>query len=40
MRNKKEKGISMIALIVTIIVLMILAVVSIQILRSDNGIIN
>ena len=36
---KKEKGITLIALVVTIIVLIILAGVSINILVGDNGII-
>ncbi len=36
----KNKGISLIALVVTIIVLMILAGISIQMLRGDTGIIN
>lgn len=36
---KKDKGITLIALIVTIIVLLILAGVSIVMLTSDNGII-
>ena len=36
---KKEKGITLIALIVTIIILIILATVSINIIWNDNGII-
>ena len=36
---KKEKGITLIALVVTIIVLIILAGVSINMLVGDNGII-
>ncbi len=36
----KEKGITLIALIITIIVLLILAAVSVAILTGDNGIIN
>ena len=40
MSVKKDKGISLIALVVTIIVLMILAGISIQMLRGDTGIIN
>lgn len=37
--QKKEKGITLIALVITIIVLLILAGVSISMLTSDNGII-
>lgn len=37
---KKERGITLIALIVTIIVLLILAGVSIRTLTGDNGILN
>ena len=42
MRNalKKEKGITLIALVITIIVLVILAGVSINLVLGDNGIIN
>ena len=39
-KNKGEKGITLIALIVTIIVLLILAGVSIAMLTGDNGILN
>ena len=38
-KNKKEKGITLIALVVTIVVLLILATVSIQMLGGENGII-
>ena len=37
--NKKQKGITLIALVVTIVVLLILAGVSIAMLRGDNGIV-
>lgn len=37
---KKETGITMIALTVTIIILLILAGISIGILTGDNGIVN
>ncbi len=37
---KKERGITLIALVVTIIVLLILAGVSIRTLTGDNGILN
>ena len=37
--NKKEKGITLIALVVTIVVLLILAAVSISMLGGENGII-
>ena len=37
---KKEKGITLIALIVTIVVLLILASISIKVLTGDNGLIN
>ena len=37
--NKKEKAITLIALVVTIVVLLILATVSIQMLGGENGII-
>jgi type II secretory pathway pseudopilin PulG len=41
MKNKKQKnGITLIALIITIIVLLILAGVTISSLFGDNGIIN
>ena len=42
MRNfvKKQKGITLIALVVTIIVLLILAGVSIATLTGDNGLLN
>ena len=36
---KREKGITLIALVVTIVVLLILAVVSIAMLGGENGII-
>ena len=36
----KEKGITLIALVITIIVLLILSTVSIQVLTGDNRIIN
>ena len=39
MRNKRNKGITLIALVVTIIVLLILAGISIQMLTGDNGIL-
>ncbi len=39
LKNEKNRGITLIALIVTIIVLLILAAVSIQMLTGDNGII-
>ena len=38
--NKKDKGITLIALVVTIVVLIILAGISISVLSGDNGIIN
>ena len=38
--NRENKGITLIALIITIIVLMIIASVSIAILQGDNSIIN
>ena len=38
--RKKEKGITLIALVVTIIVLLILAGISIGAITGDNGIIN
>ena len=37
--NKKEKGITLIALVITIIVLLILAGVSISMLTGENGIL-
>ena len=37
---KKEKGITLIALVVTIVVLLILAAVSISMLTGENGIIS
>ena len=39
MRNWKERGITLIALVVTIIVLLILAGVSVAMLTGENGII-
>lgn len=39
-RNRQEKGITLIALVVTIIVLLILAGISISMLAGDNGILN
>lgn len=39
-KNKKEKGITLIALVVTIVVLLILAGVSIAMLIGENGVIN
>ena len=39
MRNKKEKGITLIALIVTIVVLIILATISINAIFGENGIV-
>ncbi len=39
LKNEKNKGITLIALVVTAIVLLILAAVSIQMLTGDNGII-
>ena len=38
-KRRKEKGITLVALVVTIIVLIILAGVSIAMLTGDNGII-
>ena len=38
--NKKERGITLIALIVTIVILLILSGVSIAILTGKNGVIN
>lgn len=40
MRKNTEKGITLIALVVTIVVLLILAGVSISMLTGENGIIN
>ena len=40
MKNRKEKGITLIALVVTIIVLIILAGISINLIFGTNGIIN
>ena len=40
MKNKNQKGITLIALVITIIVLIILAGISINLLFGDNGIIN
>ena len=37
---KKEKGITLVALVITIIVLLILAGVTISLVVSDNGVIN
>lgn len=39
-RNNQEKGITLIALVVTIIVLIILAGIAINIIIGQNGIIN
>ena len=39
MRNRKENGITLIALVITIIVLLILASVSIAMLTGNNGIL-
>lgn len=39
MKLKKEKGITLIALVVTIVVLLILAGVSTNVLFSDSGLI-
>ena len=38
-RNRQEKGITLIALVITIIVLLILAGISIAILMGENGIL-
>ena len=38
--NEKQKGITIIALVITIIVLLILAGISIAMLTGDNGILN
>ena len=40
MQNRKNKGITLIALVVTIIVLLILAGISISMLTGQNGILN
>ena len=40
MNLKKQKGITLIALVVTVVVLIIIASISIAIIRGDNGIIN
>lgn len=40
MKNKTQKGITLIALVVTIIVLIILAGISVNLLFGDNGILN
>jgi len=40
LKINKESGITLIALVVTIIVLLILAGISIQMLTGDNGILN
>ena len=40
MKNKKEKGITLIALVVTVIVLLILATVTISIITGDDGVID
>ena len=37
---KKENGITLIALVITIVVLLILAGISVSVLSGDNGIIN
>ena len=39
MVNSKEKGITLIALVITVVVLIILAGISVTLLLSDNGII-
>ena len=39
LKNKKEKGITLIALVITIIVLLILAGISIAMLTGDNGVL-
>ena len=38
-RNRQEKGITLIALVITIIVLLILAGISIAMLTGENGIL-
>ena len=40
LKAKKQNGITMVALVVTIIVLIILASISIAVLTGDDGIIN
>ncbi|MCI8636954.1 MAG: hypothetical protein HFJ36_03755, partial [Clostridia bacterium] len=40
MKPKKEKGITLIALVITIIVLLILAGIAIATLTGENGILN
>ena len=40
MKNRKNRGITLIALVVTIIVLLILAGISITMLTGQNGILN
>ena len=40
MKNKQEKGITLIALVVTIVVLLILAGVSIRLVLTNNGVIS
>ena len=40
LEKKKQKGITLIALVITIIVLLILAGVSISMLTGENGILN
>ena len=39
MRNKKQSGITLVALVVTIVVLLILAGVSINLVLGENGLI-
>ena len=39
-KNMRDKGITLIALVITIIVLLILAAVSIATLTGDNGLLN
>ena len=39
-KSKKEKGITLVALVVTIVVLIILSTVSINTMFGDNGIIS
>ena len=39
-KKKQEKGITLIALVITVVVLLILATISIAALTGDNGIIN
>lgn len=38
--TKEEKGITLIALVITIVILLILAEVSVAMLTGDNGILN